>query len=41
MDSIESRVVIGSSNMLFARVFLCTFPPENVLAGAVKEQLRG
>ena len=40
MRSIESRVVIGPSNMLFTGVFLACycalFNPENVRAGAVK-----
>ena len=37
MHSIESRVVTGPSNMLFAGVYMCTFEPRNLRAGtAVK-----
>ena len=34
MHSIESRVVIGPSNMLFAGVYMSTFEPGNLRAGA-------
>ena len=36
MHSIESRFVIGPSNTLFACVYMSTFQPENLAAGAVK-----
>ena len=36
MHSIESRFVIGPSNILFAGVYLCPFSAEIVQAWAVK-----
>ena len=34
---IESRFVIGPSNILFVGVYVCTFQPRSLTTGAAKE----